>query len=60
MGEFVCVSGFTRFLISTDLLGRGIDVQPVTRLVSYDMLKVMQQYLHRRLDEMDGTRCRTD
>lgn len=45
MREFV--SGSTRLLISTDLLGRGIDVQQVSLVVNYDMPEVMEQYLHR-------------
>mmetsp|Transcript_119975 Transcript_119975/g.334691 ORF Transcript_119975/g.334691 Transcript_119975/m.334691 type:complete len:392 (-) Transcript_119975:149-1324(-) len=40
-------SGSTRVLISTDLLGRGIDVQQVSLVVNYDMPEVMEQYLHR-------------
>merc|ERR1712007_114057 len=40
-------SGATRVLISTDLLGRGIDVQQVSLVVNYDMPEVMEQYLHR-------------
>mmetsp|Transcript_44149 Transcript_44149/g.137494 ORF Transcript_44149/g.137494 Transcript_44149/m.137494 type:complete len:395 (+) Transcript_44149:88-1272(+) len=45
MREFRC--GTTRVLISTDLLGRGIDVQHVSLVVNYDMPPDMEQYLHR-------------
>jgi translation initiation factor 4A len=45
MREFRC--GATRVLISTDLLGRGIDVQQVSLVVNFDMPDQMEQYLHR-------------
>eukprot|EP00401_Gymnodinium_catenatum_P050854 CAMPEP_0117528300 /NCGR_PEP_ID=MMETSP0784-20121206/37242_1 /TAXON_ID=39447 /ORGANISM="" /LENGTH=392 /DNA_ID=CAMNT_0005324579 /DNA_START=99 /DNA_END=1277 /DNA_ORIENTATION=- len=40
-------SGASRILVSTDLLGRGIDVQQVSLVVNFDMPEVMEQYLHR-------------
>lgn len=36
-----------RVLVSTDLLGRGIDVQNVTLVVNYDIPKKKEEYLHR-------------
>jgi len=36
-----------RVLVSTDLLGRGIDVQNVTLVVNYDIPKKREEYLHR-------------
>lgn len=36
-----------RILVSTDLLGRGIDVQNVTLVVNYDIPKKREEYLHR-------------
>merc|ERR1712176_476578 len=40
-------SGASRVLVSTDLLGRGIDVQQVSLVINFDMPEVMEQYLHR-------------
>lgn len=40
-------NGATRVLISTDLLGRGIDVQQVSLVVNYDLPPEKEQYLHR-------------
>lgn len=36
-----------RVLVSTDLLGRGIDVQNVTLVVNYDIPHKREEYLHR-------------
>ena len=34
-------------MISTDLLGRGIDIEKINIVVNYDMPKEADQYLHR-------------
>lgn len=40
-------SGSTRILISTDLLGRGIDIQQVNLIINYDMPNDTAKYIHR-------------
>jgi len=40
-------SGSTRILISTDLLGRGIDIQQVNLIINYDLPTNPSQYIHR-------------
>lgn len=40
-------SGSSRILISTDLLGRGIDVQQVNLIINYDLPMSTEQYIHR-------------
>ena len=40
-------SGFTRFLISTDLTARGFDVQSVEIVINYDVPRDNETYLHR-------------
>jgi len=40
-------SGSTRILISTDLLGRGIDIQQVNLIINYDMPNDPAKYIHR-------------
>lgn len=40
-------SGSTRILISTDLLGRGIDIQQVNLIINYDMPNDPSKYIHR-------------
>ncbi len=39
--------GTSRILISTDLLGRGIDVQAVNLIINYDLPSDMAKYIHR-------------
>jgi len=36
-----------RILVSTDLFGRGVDIERVNVVVNYDMPKSSDQYLHR-------------
>ena len=40
-------TGQTRVLISTDLFGRGIDVQSVSVIINYDIPQDPSQYVHR-------------
>lgn len=40
-------SGSSRILISTDLLGRGIDIQQVNLIINYDLPTSTSQYIHR-------------
>lgn len=39
--------GTTRVLISTDLIGRGIDVQQVNLVINYDLPNDLEKYIHR-------------
>lgn len=36
-----------RFLVGTDIVGRGIDVQSVSHVINYDIPKEPQDYVHR-------------
>jgi translation initiation factor 4A len=45
MKEFC--SGSSRVLITTDLLARGIDVQPVSLVINYDLPTNRENYIHR-------------
>ena len=45
MGEFR--GGATRVLITTDILGRGIDVQQVSLVINYDLPNNRELYIHR-------------
>lgn len=45
MGEFR--AGKSRILISTDLLARGIDVQPVSLVINYELPLKKEEYIHR-------------
>jgi len=40
-------SGSSRVLISTDLIGRGIDVSSVSIVINYDLPRFREQYVHR-------------
>ncbi|GMH42101.1 hypothetical protein BSKO_10020 [Bryopsis sp. KO-2023] len=40
-------SGSSRVLITTDLLGRGIDVQQVSLVLNYDLPRQPESYIHR-------------
>ena len=39
--------GKTRFLIATDIVARGIDVEKVQLIINYDMPSPVEQYAHR-------------
>jgi translation initiation factor 4A len=39
--------GDTRVLVTTDLLGRGIDVQQVSLVINYDLPQDKESYIHR-------------
>ncbi|XP_043843298.1 eukaryotic initiation factor 4A-I-like [Dromiciops gliroides] len=40
-------SGYSRVLITTDLLARGIDVQQVSLVINYDLPTNQENYIHR-------------
>lgn len=40
-------NGTTKVLISTDLLGRGIDIQQVSVVINYDVPTKIESYIHR-------------
>lgn len=40
-------TGSSRVLITTDLLGRGIDVQQVNLIINYDLPSKKESYIHR-------------
>eukprot|EP00479_Gromia_sphaerica_P006670 TRINITY_DN1975_c0_g1_i5.p1 TRINITY_DN1975_c0_g1~~TRINITY_DN1975_c0_g1_i5.p1 ORF type:complete len:70 (-),score=15.70 TRINITY_DN1975_c0_g1_i5:283-492(-) len=40
-------SGSSRVMISTDLMGRGIDVRGVSLVINYDLPKQKESYVHR-------------
>lgn len=40
-------TGSSRVLISTDLLGRGIDIQQVNLIINYDLPSQKEKYIHR-------------
>ena len=39
--------GSSRILVSTDLLGRGIDIQQVNLIINYDLPTDTAKYIHR-------------
>jgi superfamily II DNA/RNA helicase len=41
------LSGDCRVLVSTDMLGRGIDVQQVSLVINYELPEIMESYVHR-------------
>lgn len=45
MSKFV--QGESRILISTDLIGRGIDIQQVNLVINYDLPYSLEKYIHR-------------
>ncbi|KAM3140628.1 Eukaryotic initiation factor 4A-II [Paramecium bursaria] len=40
-------NGAARILVSTDLMGRGIDVQQLSLVINYEFPRLKEQYLHR-------------
>ena len=40
-------TGSSRVLITTDLLGRGIDIQQVNLIINYDLPSKKESYIHR-------------
>ncbi len=40
-------SGRVRFLVSTDLVGRGIDVDDISHIINYDIPEDPENYVHR-------------
>jgi len=40
-------SGKSRFLITTDLLSRGIDIEKVNFVINYDLPQIKESYIHR-------------
>ena len=45
--HFIKFLASTRILISTDLLARGIDVQPVGLVINFDLPLKKENYIHR-------------
>ncbi|CAK77924.1 unnamed protein product (macronuclear) [Paramecium tetraurelia] len=39
--------GAARILVSTDLMGRGIDVQQLSLVINYEFPRLKEQYIHR-------------
>lgn len=40
-------NGAARILVSTDLMGRGIDIHQLSLVINYDFPKLKESYLHR-------------
>lgn len=40
-------NGAARILVSTDLMGRGIDVQQLSLVINFEFPKFKETYLHR-------------
>ncbi len=40
-------SGKTRYLVATDVVGRGIDVSGISHIINYDIPKFCDDYVHR-------------
>jgi translation initiation factor 4A len=40
-------SGISKLLITSDLLGRGIDVKEVSMVINYDLPSTVEEYIHR-------------
>lgn len=40
-------NGAARILVSTDLMGRGIDVHQLSLVINYEFPKLKESYLHR-------------
>ena len=40
-------AGQTRFLIATDVIGRGIDVSDISHIINYDVPELSDDYVHR-------------
>ncbi len=47
MGLKKFIKGEIQFLVSTDLGGRGLDVENIGRVINYHLPKEMQNYIHR-------------
>jgi ATP-dependent RNA helicase DeaD len=45
MGQFR--SGSVRYLVATDVVGRGIDVSGISHIINYDVPKFCDDYIHR-------------
>merc|ERR1719482_1037385 len=39
--------GYTRVLVSTDVMGRGLDITSITHVVIYEMPGSVEDYVHR-------------
>lgn len=42
-------NGAARILVSTDLMGRGIDIHQLSLVINYEFPKLKESYLHRYL-----------
>lgn len=47
MGLKKFIKGEIQFLVATDLGGRGLDVENISRVINYHLPKEMQNYIHR-------------